>query len=43
LETFLKPVTVQRVTAEGLAALRPTVEALAAAEGMPAHAAAVRR
>jgi histidinol dehydrogenase len=43
LETFLKPVTTQRITAEGLAALRPTVEALAAAEGMPAHAAAVRR
>jgi histidinol dehydrogenase len=43
LETFLRPVTIQRVTAEGLAALRPTVEALAAAEGMPAHAAAVRR
>lgn len=43
LETFLKPVTVQRLTAEGLARLRPTVEALAAAEGMPAHAEAVRR
>jgi histidinol dehydrogenase len=43
LETFLKPVTVQRVTEEGLAALRPTVEALAAVEGMPAHAAAVQR
>jgi histidinol dehydrogenase len=43
LETFLKPVTIQRVTAEGLAALRPTVEALAAVEGMPAHAEAVRR
>jgi len=43
IETFLKPVTVQRLTAAGLAALRPTVEALAAAEGMPAHAAAVRR
>lgn len=43
LETFLKPVTVQRLTAEGLAALRPTVEALAAVEGMPAHAEAVRR
>jgi len=43
LETFLKPVTIQRVTAEGLASLRPTVEALAAVEGMPAHAAAVRR
>jgi histidinol dehydrogenase len=43
LETFLKPVTTQRLTAEGLARIRPTVEALAAAEGMPAHAAAVRR
>jgi histidinol dehydrogenase len=43
LETFLKPVTVQRLTPDGLARIRPTVEALAAAEGLPAHAAAVRR
>jgi histidinol dehydrogenase len=43
LETFLKPVTVQRLTPEGLAGLRPVVEALAAVENMPAHAAAVRR
>jgi histidinol dehydrogenase len=43
IETFLKPVTVQRLTEEGLARLRPTVEALAAAERMPAHAEAVRR
>jgi histidinol dehydrogenase len=43
LETFLKPVTIQRLTADGLALVRPTVEALAAAEGMPAHAEAVRR
>ncbi len=43
LETFLKPITVQRLTEAGLARIRPTVEALAAAEGMPAHAAAVRR
>ena len=43
LETFLKPVTVQRLTQEGLALVRPTVEALAAAEGLPAHAEAVRR
>ncbi len=43
LETFLKPITTQRITPEGLALLRPTVEALAAAEGMSAHAAAVRR
>jgi len=43
LETFLRPVTIQRLTSEGLAFVRPTVEALAAAEGMPAHAAAVQR
>jgi histidinol dehydrogenase len=43
LEAFLKPVTVQRLTAEGLARVRPTVEALASVEGMPAHAAAVAR
>ena len=43
LETFLKPVTVQRLTEDGLARLRPTVEALAEAEGMPAHAQAVQR
>jgi histidinol dehydrogenase len=43
LETFLKPVTIQRLTPDGLARVRPVVEALAAAEGMPAHAAAVRR
>jgi histidinol dehydrogenase len=43
LETFLKPVTVQRLSEQGLAHLRPTVEALAELEGMPAHADAVRR
>jgi histidinol dehydrogenase len=43
LETFLKPVTTQRLTSEGLARVRPTVEALAKTEGMTAHAAAVRR
>ena len=43
LETFLKPLTVQRLTPDGLATLRPTVEALAVVEGMPAHAAAVQR
>ena len=43
LESFLKPVTFQRLTEEGLARIRPTVEALAAVEVMPAHAAAVRR
>jgi histidinol dehydrogenase len=43
LETFLKPVTVQRLTPAGLDLIRPTVEALAAVEGMSAHAAAVQR
>jgi histidinol dehydrogenase len=42
-ETFLKPITIQRITSEGLALIRPTVEALAAAEGLPAHAEAVQR
>ena len=43
VETFLKPVTVQRLTADGLARVAPVVRALAAVEGMPAHAAAVER
>jgi histidinol dehydrogenase len=43
LESFMKPVTVQRLTRAGLARVRPTVEALAAAEGMPAHAEAMDR
>lgn len=43
LETFLKPITTQTLTEQGLALVRPTVEALAAAEGMPLHAEAVRR
>jgi len=43
LETFLKPITVQRITREGLRLLLPTIEALAEVEGMPAHAEAARR
>jgi histidinol dehydrogenase len=43
LETFLKPVVTQRITRRGLDALRTTVEALAYAEGLPLHAAAVQR
>jgi len=43
LETFLKPVTIQRLTPEGLERVRPTVEALAEVEGMRAHAEAVAR
>ncbi len=42
-KTFLKPVTVQRLSAEGLARVAPVVLALAAVEEMPAHAAAVAR
>ena len=42
LEAFLKPVTVQRLTRDGLELMRPVVEALAHAEGMTAHAEAVQ-
>jgi histidinol dehydrogenase len=41
LEAFLKPVQYVRATAEGLAAARETVEALAALEGLPLHAASI--
>jgi histidinol dehydrogenase len=43
LEAFLKCVTVQRLTRDGLASLAPTIEALAGFEGMPHHAATARR
>jgi histidinol dehydrogenase len=43
LESFMKPITVQRLTRDGLARMRPVVEALAAVERMPAHAEATRR
>ena len=43
LETFMKAVTVQRVTAQGLARLAPTIEALADVEGMVNHARTARR
>jgi len=42
LEAFMKPVTVQRLTRDGLELVRPVVEALAHAEGMLAHAEAVQ-
>jgi histidinol dehydrogenase len=41
LEAFLKPVQYVRATREGLAAARETVEALAALEGLPLHAASL--
>ena len=43
LEAFMKTVTVQRVTQEGLERLAPTIEALAELEGMAAHKATARR
>ncbi|HUX05075.1 MAG TPA: histidinol dehydrogenase [Acidimicrobiales bacterium] len=43
LEDFMKTVTVQRVTKEGLERLAPTIEALAELEGMPNHKATARR
>jgi histidinol dehydrogenase len=41
LEAFLKPVQYVRAMPEGLAGARETVEALAALEGLPLHAASV--
>jgi histidinol dehydrogenase len=41
VETFGKFIQVQRISREGLAALRPTITTLAAAEGLNAHAQAV--
>jgi histidinol dehydrogenase len=38
LEAFLKPVQFVRASAEALAAVRPTVSAFAALEGLPLHA-----
>jgi histidinol dehydrogenase len=43
LETFMKAVTVQRVSRDGLSRLAPTIEALAELEGMSAHKATARR
>jgi len=41
LEAFLKPIQIVASTREGLEAMRETVAALAVAEGLPLHAAAV--
>jgi histidinol dehydrogenase len=43
LESFMKCVTVQRVTKAGLERLAPTIEALAEFEGLPHHRATARR
>lgn len=42
VESFGRWIEVQRVTPAGVRGLAPTVEAIAAAEGLPAHAASVR-
>jgi histidinol dehydrogenase len=42
VESFGHWIEVQRLTASGIRRLSPTVEAIAAAEGLPAHAASVR-
>ncbi len=39
---FVKVITVQRLSARGLRTLAPTVECLADAEGLPAHAQSIR-
>ena len=42
LDSFLKKITVQRITRDGLESLGPTIEALAEAEGLEAHSYAVK-
>jgi len=42
VEQFMRQISVQELSRNGLAALAPTIEALATAEGLDAHAAAVR-
>ena len=39
---FVKVITVQQLSAEGLRRIAPAIECLAAAEGLPAHARSVR-
>jgi histidinol dehydrogenase len=38
----MRKMTIQELSVEGLKALAPTIEAMAEAEGLEAHAAAVR-
>jgi histidinol dehydrogenase len=39
---FVKVITVQRLSAEGLNRIAPAIDCLAGAEGLPAHARSVR-
>ena len=43
IEAYMKTVTIQRISEEGLALLAPTIEALAELEGLPNHKATARR
>lgn len=42
IDSFMRKMTIQELSEEGLKALAPTIEAMAEAEGLEAHAAAVR-
>ena len=42
LSTFMKKMTIQEITRSGLGTLGPVIERMAKAEGLDAHAAAVR-
>ena len=42
IDSFMRKMTIQELSVEGLKALAPTIEAMAEAEGLEAHAAAVR-
>lgn len=42
IDSFMRKMTIQELSAEGLASLAPTIIAMAEAEGLEAHAAAVR-
>ena len=41
VDSFVRKVTIQELTRDGLAALAPTITAMASAEGLEAHAMAV--
>ena len=42
VDSFVKKITIQKLTQQGLEAIGDTVETMAAAEGLDAHAMAVR-
>ena len=42
IDSFMRKMTLQELSYEGLKALAPTIETMAEAEGLQAHAAAVR-